>query len=621
MQVIKFFTCSLIIALFTNYATAQFNCTAGIVDISAPASLLDANGNAVICSDGSNVGQFTQAAPVGSESDDFYLITFSNGSPYQVSSDMSFDVASANVAAGDTIFITGVTSNILQASAVFQQVYFDCFFGGITCPPAYNAINDGSSDGYPGLDSAVDFFAFLDAIFYPIGGTEPFYNTADLSIEEVDSIIVALNLDMQSSTITDDLGICHAFSNTLSVIVDGVPQSGCTTQNLNFSPTICGGDYTLADGTIVNAPGTYTVSLTDCLGCTTNYNYNIQGSGNTDTLLNVEACNPITIAGTTLYQSGTYTVDTSTLAGCDSTITIDFDLVNSISNSVFFEYCDGEMHTFGDGTTTTTQGAFNFTYQSAGGCDSIVLEAIVFHASYDTTVQQFVCEGTVLPDGTVVGTSDILVTLNETTQFHGCDSIVNLFVTPLPTYEETIDVSFCESVSYELPDGSVVYDEGTYTVTLPTIDGCDSLLTVNITNSLNYSFDITDVIYEGEYYTLPDGQQASAEGIYIISFTTQVGCDSIYTIDLSVITDVEEFGNEQEISVYSLTNSSFNILSNSYLEATVSLIDISGKVLFAKNQNLNAGINNFNIKNSLPQGIYLVNIETLNKTFTKKIKI
>lgn len=93
---------------------------------------------------------------------------------------------------------------------------------------------------------------------------------------------------------------------------------------------------------------------------------------------------------------------------------------------------------------------------------------------------------------------------------------------------------FCEGDVYSLPDGSEVIEGGTYEVPLVTSSGCDSLVTLDLEMFPSYSFELNPEICENQSYTLPDGEEVDEEGTYIVNFVLESGCDSTYTVNLSV---------------------------------------------------------------------------------------
>ncbi|MDG1332482.1 MAG: T9SS type A sorting domain-containing protein [Crocinitomicaceae bacterium] len=98
----------------------------------------------------------------------------------------------------------------------------------------------------------------------------------------------------------------------------------------------------------------------------------------------------------------------------------------------------------------------------------------------------------------------------------------------------TIDIISCSS--YTVPSGDESYSiSGTYTDTLTNTQGSDSILVINLT--LNQSTTATINVETCDFYTSPSGNNTwSTSGTYMDTLTNSVGCDSIITINMSVMT-------------------------------------------------------------------------------------
>lgn len=73
----------------------------------------------------------------------------------------------------------------------------------------------------------------------------------------------------------------------------------------------------------------------------------------------------------------------------------------------------------------------------------------------------------------------------------------------------TDNVSICQGSSHILPDGSVQSTAGSYISVIPTVEGCDSIITTNITVNSNFTRSETVFICFGSSHTLPDGSSQS----------------------------------------------------------------------------------------------------------------
>ena len=81
---------------------------------------------------------------------------------------------------------------------------------------------------------------------------------------------------------------------------------------------------------------------------------------------------------------------------------------------------------------------------------------------------------------------------------NGCDSIVTLNLTVNPTYNEVLNEAICMGENF-LFEGNIYTDSGTYTNRLTTIEGCDSSITLNLTVNPTYN-EVLEVICNGDSY-------------------------------------------------------------------------------------------------------------------------
>ncbi|MEZ5172301.1 MAG: fibronectin type III domain-containing protein [Bacteroidia bacterium] len=138
--------------------------------------------------------------------------------------------------------------------------------------------------------------------------------------------------------------------------------------------------------------------------------------------------------------------------------------------------------------------------------------------------------------GSAVNSFDSPGTYTLTVQSaEGCESDTSINLTgDFQTYASSIDTSVCEGVNYTLPDGSTATTTGVYPVTLQAQNGCDSVITTNlnvspaITASQDVSVCVADLPYSW------NGNDYSAAGSYSVTLISAGGCDSVITLNLTV---------------------------------------------------------------------------------------
>jgi hypothetical protein len=196
----------------------------------------------------------------------------------------------------------------------------------------------------------------------------------------------------------------------------------------------------------------------------------------------VVACDSYEWSGVTYTESGVYTDTLEAANGCDSIATLRL----TINQSVYVDTTATACLSFDwYGTTYTESGDYKYAATTAAGCDSIV----TLHLSYycDPTCQPIYtefdavyCDKYVWNGKEYTSAGDYTQTL---TAVNGCDSIVTMHLsyycdpTCQPVYTE-FDATFCGSIVW---NGKEYRTAGDYTQTLTKTDGCDSIVTMHLT--------------------------------------------------------------------------------------------------------------------------------------------
>lgn len=117
-----------------------------------------------------------------------------------------------------------------------------------------------------------------------------------------------------------------------------------------------------------------------------------------------------------------------------------------------------------------------------------------------------------------------------------CEASATLEISVNPTLFAEISPDICEGQNFSLPDGTSVNEGGTYEVTIPSVvTECDSVVTVNLTVNPVWAIELDAALCGDGGYTLPDGNEVNEPGTYQVVLTTAEGCDSVITTNLTVI--------------------------------------------------------------------------------------
>ncbi len=361
-------------------------------------------------------------------------------------------------------------------------------------------------------------------------------------------------------------GIGQDFGRTLSHFQGNTFVGGQVGRNVNLSPTnfpIIIPEFGALDGMIVQfgtagpcPPEFDTIIITECgsftwnnetfteTGIYTRQLFTVNGCDSTvflditilptyDSLIGVSTCEAgFSWMGQTLSASGMYIDTLTTLSGCDSIIRLDLELLPPSFDTVNHTAC--EEYTWALNNQTYSQsGFYSDTLVNANGCDSIVtLHLSILHAS-SGSVSITACEEYTWSVNNQIYTQS--GTYIDTLQnANGCDSIITLNLTINQPTSSSVNISACEE--YTWPVNNQTYTQsGTYIDTLQNANGCDSIVTLNLTINQPTSSSVN--VSACEEYTWPvNNQTYTQSGTYIDTLQNANTCDSIVSLNLSINT-------------------------------------------------------------------------------------
>ncbi|MBQ4420507.1 MAG: fibronectin type III domain-containing protein [Bacteroidales bacterium] len=171
----------------------------------------------------------------------------------------------------------------------------------------------------------------------------------------------------------------------------------------------------------------------------------------------------------------------------------------------------------------------------------------------------------------------------------------------------TIDTTICQGQSY-IAGNLNVSESGEYFDTLTNMYGCDSIIHINLDNILLYETTIEATIEEGETYSA-DGFNESSSGTYSLTLSTEEGCDSLVVLVLTVNSGIENITDNMNIALYpnpTKDNVTLNIdgLKKNIL---VSLTDVNGRTIKEYSMKESEKELNIEMKN-LASGVYYLRI-------------
>ncbi len=191
--------------------------------------------------------------------------------------------------------------------------------------------------------------------------------------------------------------------------------------------------------------------------------------------------------GVPIPAGNTQTFAYTTADGCDSLVTVTVSEIPPTSAVLNVSACAGTAYDY-NGTPIPAGSSQTFTLQGANGCDSL-LTVIVAEIPLTSSVlrvgtcpnQPFVYQGIALPAGTV---QDFVLTSSQ-----GCDSVVTVVVSVLPTSMDTLRVTVCPGESFSF-GGTALPAGQTRTFVFTNSVGCDSAIVVQVSAHPTATFSV-----------------------------------------------------------------------------------------------------------------------------------
>ena len=288
---------------------------------------------------------------------------------------------------------------------------------------------------------------------------------------------------------------------------DSLNAKGCdslTTLNLTINqPTIATITKTACSsytwhGTTYTTSGTYNFDSLNAKGCDslTTLNLTIKLPSTSTTNESITSGNSYNFNGTNYSTAGSYTVHLTNAVGCDSAATLILTVNNTTSSTTNESICAGGSYTF-NGVTYTNPGIYTAHLINSVGVDSAATLVLKVNPLSTSTTNASICEGDSYTfNGTSYSTAGSYVVhlLNAAS----CDSAATLNLVVKQKSTSITNASFCLGGAYSF-DGTTYNSAGSYTAHLINSVGCDSaallILTAipNVTPAINISASTTSI--------------------------------------------------------------------------------------------------------------------------------
>ena len=452
-----------------------------------------------------------------------------NGCDSVINVNLTFGDASINdvvqtLCAGDSLILNGVTYNELN-------------------PMGSDTIVNGS---VAGCDSIIN----VALTFFP-----------------ADTLDIVQQLCTGDSLIVNGTTYNAANPSGIELISNGT-VNGCDSVinvNLTFGDasindvvqTLCAGDSLILNGVTyneLNPMGSDTIVNGSVAGCDSIINVALTffPADTLDIVQQLCTGDSLIVNGTTYNATnpgGIELISNGTVNGCDSVINVMLTFGDASINDVVQTLCAGDSLILNGVTYNelNPMGSDTIVNGSVAGCDSIINVALTFFPADTLDIVQQLCTGdSLIVNGTTYNAanpSGIELISNGTV--NGCDSIINVALTFFPA--DTLDI-----VQQLCTGDSLIVNGTTYNAANPsgieliangTVNGCDSVINVNLTFEMEVIEMITDTLCPGEFIEVNNVvyDEANPIGEEIIEGGSAGGCDSLIQVNLTYFEQASGF--------------------------------------------------------------------------------
>ena len=288
--------------------------------------------------------------------------------------------------------------------------------------------------------------------------------------------------------------------------------------------------FTWHGATYTASTNTPTYHTQTSQGCDSTETLNLTINYSTSSILDTAVCTSLTWVDGNTYTASTTTPTFTYLGGnavgCDSTVTLHLTIQDN-GSTFDLESCDSlewNNHIYRVSTTEVLH------YLNAAGCDSAVTYNLQVHPSVTTEDHVFACDSVVWHGNTY--TYRPVDAVYHTQSSYGCDSAVVLDLTLNRSSSAVVVDTTCDTYTWHGTTYTASTNLGDATYISTNAAGCDSttllLLTVNHSVATSFYDHAVDVyVWNGVSYNVT--------GAYVQTFTTVDGCDSVVTLNLIMV--------------------------------------------------------------------------------------
>jgi len=248
-------------------------------------------------------------------------------------------------------------------------------------------------------------------------------------------------------------------------------------------------------------------------------------------------------------------------------------------------------------------------------CSTTCLTLTTYPSVPMTQYADALCFGETYNDANFTNLTKDSIYYDTLKNINGCDSVVEFTLSYYPSVELTQYAdTLCYGEIYNDANFSNLTQTGTYYDTLQNINGCDSIIKLTLTVNFSDTTEIDATIYEGEVYR-ENGFNDSVAGTHTQILQNINGCDSLVILNLTVSVGIVETHCNASLRVYpnpttgelivDIADQARNDIWN------VEIYDVVGRKIFSLSERAESEV--IIDVSHLQSGIYVMKVYDINK--------
>ena len=229
--------------------------------------------------------------------------------------------------------------------------------------------------------------------------------------------------------------------------------------------------------------GQYVRHFVSAVGCDSVSTLNLTVNNPTDTTVSIvvlENALPYQYNDSTYVEAGTYTQYLTNVAGCDSVLTVVFDVIENVSVSLDSTICESELPVIWNDSIFTAAGTKTTTILAHTGADSTITMTLTVIPTTYSTLDTAIVENALPCQYNEILYFEAGTYTQYLTNSSGCDSILTLTLTVYPNVTISVDSAVCENTLPFTWNGVEFLAAGTDSVVLVTATGADSTVVMTL---------------------------------------------------------------------------------------------------------------------------------------------